>query len=153
LPEEDDEAWDEEPVQSLPASETTQFRGRPGPGRPSGAKGRKKIVEAILLEPREVREHGRARRLPVIEILLKLLRNASLDSDIASNFLEGLQERYAPPSREPRHILAIFPEKLPYELWEQRFGHLRDRESHLGDHSPVKPPGKDRDREVPESSE
>ena len=76
------------------------------------------------MQRHEVREEGKMKSLAALEIILKVLRNASLTSDRAHAAVENLIERHTPESREPRHILAAFPEKLSPELWEERFEHL-----------------------------
>ena len=115
-----EDSRDFEPSQS----EQTQFKiGGRGRGRPRGARGKRNIVEQILLEKHEVREGGVLKRLTAFEIIAKVVRNYSLDSDRALAALEDLVERYSPQSRAPRHILGIFPEKLSMEMWDAKYGH------------------------------
>lgn len=110
-------------------SEQTQFKSgeRRGPGRPRGVRGKRNIVEQILLEKFEVREAGETKRLTALEIIIKIVRNHSLDSDRAFAAYEDLVERCSPQSREPRHILGIFHEKLTSEMWEAKYGRLEER--------------------------
>ena len=105
-------------------SEQTQFKlGEPrGRGRPRGARGKRNIVQVVLLERFEVREAGETKRLTALEIIIKLVRNYSLDSDRAYDALNGMLERCSPESRAPRHILGIFPEELTAGMWEAKYG-------------------------------
>ena len=124
--EENDDPEESEDYSFGPApSEATQIKvgERRSRGRPKGAKGKKKIVADIFRERHEVRENGRVRSLTTLEIILKVVRNASLDNDRAFEFVESLKSRYEPQSRAPRHILGVFPEKGSEELWQKKYGH------------------------------
>jgi hypothetical protein len=105
-------------------SEQRQFKTgeRRGQGRPRGARGKRNIVEQLLLEKFEVREAGEIKRLTALEIITKVVRNHSLDSDRAFAAIQDLVERCSPQSREPRHILGVFPEKLTAEMWAAKYG-------------------------------
>ncbi len=121
----DPSAPSEDPRDFEPSpSEQTQFKlgERRGRGRPPGARGKRNIVQEVLLEKFEVREAGEIKRLTALEIIIKLVRNHSLDSDRAYDAMEGMLERCSPQSREPRHILGIFYEKLTPEMWDAKYG-------------------------------
>ncbi|MES2904389.1 MAG: DUF5681 domain-containing protein [Pseudomonadota bacterium] len=113
-----------------PAWEETQFKvgEKRGRGRPKGARGEKKIAQELFLERHEVREDGQTKSLTALEIIIKVVRNASLQSDPAHAAVQDLIERHTPQSREPRRILAILLEKTSMEIWEERFEHLRNRD-------------------------
>lgn len=108
------------------ASEQTQFKigEKRGRGRPRGAKGKRNIVARLLLENFDVREAGETKRLTALEIITKIARNHSLESDRAFAAVEDLIDRCTPQSRAPRHILVVLDEKLTQEMWDTKYGEL-----------------------------
>lgn len=75
------------------------------------ARYKKTIVQEVFGELHEVRENRKVARLAALEIIIKVIRDAS-HSDKAYQVLEDYIDRYTPQGREPRHVLRVFEEKL-----------------------------------------
>jgi len=115
---------------SPPAWESTQFKvgEKRGRGRPKGARGEKRIAQEIFLERHEVCEDGLTKSLTALEIIIKVVRNASLRSDRAYAAVQDLIDRHTPEAREPRRILAVFPERLSAERWALKYGQMQEKQ-------------------------
>lgn len=104
-----------------PPKETQFIAGKSGnpKGRPKGARTIGAVLRDIFEQKIAVTEHGRTRRLPALEVMLRNLRNAALRNDpMAVKLSLALIDRYAETTEakvqlsellaEDRQILAQY---------------------------------------------
>lgn len=101
----------------------TRFKpGRSGnpKGRPQGARGRAKILEAIADETHLVTENGFRQRRSTLALVLLSLRNRSFTGNVkAFRAVHELLQRYGPQEAQQAGGFLVVPERLSPEEWER----------------------------------
>jgi hypothetical protein len=101
-----------------------QFKpGRSGNtrGRPRGSKGRRRIVERVLLERHTVTENGTATTRTAIELVFLTMRALSLEGDPkAFKAMDILAAQFGPQEPKVAPGYLIVPEPLTQEEWDAK---------------------------------
>ena len=92
-------------------------------GRPRGAKGRRAIVERVLLEQQKVTEDGDKKTYTTLDLVLKQVLNLSYGGNSrAFKAMNKLHAEFAPKPTEWVGGLLLIPEPLTMEEWDARYG-------------------------------
>jgi hypothetical protein len=102
---------------------STQFlHGRSGnrKGRPAGSRNRKKIVEDIANEKHDLVHDGKRRRVPTLDLVLRLIRNRAMEGDAkARRAYEALLDRYTSEAPQKDGGYLIVPAPMGQDEWER----------------------------------
>lgn len=101
---------------------SAQFPQRSGNrrGRPAGSRNRKKIVEDIANEKHDLVHDGKRRKVPTLDLVLRLIRNRAMEGDAkARRAYETLLDRYTSEAPQKGGGYLILPEKIDPEDWER----------------------------------
>lgn len=97
--------------------------GNPG-GRRRGARGRRAIVERVLLERRRVEIDGRVRELAIIELVVLALRQEALNGKARAFKVYERLDGFCGPEKpnESRPGCLVVPQVENLKKWEELFG-------------------------------
>lgn len=96
-------------------------------GRPKGAKGKRQIVEKVLLERHDVVEHGRKVQYTTLELILIMLRDKSFEGNTpAFKELEKIAAKYVPQLPARRAGYLGVPRRLSMNVWRAIYEDRRD---------------------------
>ncbi len=91
-------------------------------GRPTGARGKGKIAEKVLLERHEVVENGDAKERTTLELILLSLRQRAFEGDTrAAKAMQAIEEKYGPQEPDRRAGVLVVPGRVTQEEWDRLF--------------------------------
>jgi hypothetical protein len=112
---------DTPPTKERPMS--TQFpQGRSGNrrGRPASSRNRKKIVEDIANEKHHIVHDGKRRKVPTLDLVLRLIRNRAMEGDPkARRAYEALLDRYTSEAPQKGGGYLIVSAPVSQDEWER----------------------------------